>query len=397
MTDVITVSALNRYVKDLLERDIVLTDVAISGEISNFTNHVKTGHYYFTVKDEKCAVKVVMLKWHVKNLNFAPKNGDSVIVRGQITLYEPQGAFQINADAMFNAGAGAIQLAFDKLKEKLEAKGYFAPERKKMLPEFPKCVGLITSKTGAAIQDIFNVANRRNPNAEFLLCPTNVQGASAESEITAAIKMLDKTKRCDVIIIARGGGSKEDLYVFNSEEIANAAYKCKTPLVSAIGHETDFCILDFVADLRAPTPSAAAEIVVPDMQSEVENVNLIFANIMINRLNDCFERTQRQKSSYALKQIAKYPQTQVAHIDYLKLAIMQTINGKIKSAKKSTLHYAAMGDSLNPLGVLARGYSIVKKGDNIIKSTVNININDDLNIKLHQGKINCKVISTKDD
>ncbi len=400
MTDVISVSALNAYVKNLLERDIVLTDVAINGEISNFSHHIKTGHYYFTIKDEKCTVKVVMFRHNTANINFMPKNGDSVIVRGQITLYEAQGSFQINADAMFEHGIGTIQIAFEKLKQKLEAKGYFAPERKKMLPEFPKCVGLVTSKTGAAVQDIYNVTTRRNPSANFLLCSVNVQGSYAENEIAAAIQTLDKSKRCDVIIVARGGGSIEDLYVFNSEIIANAAYKCKTPIVSAIGHETDFCILDFVADLRAPTPSAAAEIVMPNMQNELENANLIFdsiKNLMINRLLECQEKTKLYANNYVLKQVAKYPATQMAHIYSIKFNIMQNMHSKIKQAKKSVLHYATLGDSLNPMGVLARGYSIVKKDNYIVKTAQSVSVGDDINVKLHSGEIECKVTNIKGD
>ncbi len=398
MADVISVSALNAYVKTLLENDAVLTDIAISGEISNFTHHIKTGHYYFTIKDEVCSVKCVMFRTYASRINFEPANGLSVIIRGQITLYEQQGSFQINADSMFLHGAGAIQAAFDKLKTKLEKQGLFDEEHKKQLPEFPSNVGLITSKTGAALQDILNVTKRRNPNANFLLCSTNVQGESAASEIVNAIKKLDSIKKCDVIIIARGGGSKEDLWVFNNEQIAMAAFKCKTPIVSAIGHEIDFCILDYVADMRAPTPSAAAEIVMPNMQSEIEQLNILFENIKLYALSNvdaCVNKFKTQQDNTVLKHFLQYPTQQAQNINDLKVLIKKTVNQKMQESKKGIKHYASLGESLNPYSVLARGYSIVKKDKAVIKNAKQVSVNDDITVNLHKGKIYCKIIKTE--
>ncbi len=394
MADVISVSALNAYVKTLLESDYVLTDVGIRGEISNFTRHSKTGHCYFTIKDEKCNVKVVMFRSYASRVNFEPENGLSVILRGQITLYEQQGTFQINADSMFLDGVGAIQEAFERLKEKLEKQGLFDMKHKKMLPEFPRCVGLITSKTGAAIQDIFNVTKRRNPNAHFLLAPTNVQGDSAATEIVNAIKILDATNRCDVIIIARGGGSKEDLWVFNSEDIAHAAFNCTTPIVSAIGHEIDFSILDFVADLRAPTPSAAAEIVMPNMEDELDNLNKGFENIrncVLNHIDMCYNKLRMSENFALIRQISTKPANELVQLQSTKKRIKRTMAQKLHEVQSGVKHYATLGESLNPYGVLARGYCFVKKGDTVIKSVEQVKTNDNLEINLHEGKLNCTV------
>ncbi len=394
MADVISVSALNAYVKTLLERDYVLSDVAIRGEISNFTRHFKTGHCYFTVKDETCSVKAVMFRGHAGKLNFEPENGLAVIIRGQITLYEQQGTFQINADAMFLDGVGAIQAAFEKLKAKLEQQGLFDEKHKKALPEFPKCVGLVTSKTGAAMQDILNVAQRRNKGAHFLLYSAKVQGDDAKQDIIDGIKALDKSKKCDVIIVTRGGGSKEDLWVFNNEEIANAAFACKTPIVSAIGHEIDFCILDFVADLRAPTPSAAAEIVIPNMEKELENLNMLFENIRysaLNYFNVCYNKLNTFKSFPQLKRISDYPGEQIMRINNLQKLVQRNANQTLSDITKRTQHFATLGESLNPYGILARGYSVVKKDGTVLKYAKNVDINDNISVSLHKGTLHCKV------
>ena len=279
MANVISVTALNRYVKSILESDAVLTDIALRGEVSNFTNHYKTGHFYFTLKDEKCAVKAVMFRSYAQQLSFVPENGMRVIVRCRVSLFERDGAFQVYVEDLFPDGLGAMQMAFEQLKARLEREGLFAPEHKKPLPRHPRRIGLVTSRTGAAIQDILNVTRRRCPGMEFVLCPVNVQGAEAAPGIVRAIQVLGARDDIDVIIVARGGGSREDLWVFNDEAIARAAYACRVPLVSAIGHEIDFCILDFVADLRAPTPSAAAELATPDMWGELAFLCRLHASI----------------------------------------------------------------------------------------------------------------------
>ena len=263
MAEVITVTALNRYVKALLDGNDLLYDLALRGEVANFVRNAKSGHCYFTLRDSQSSVKAVMFRSDAQRLAFRPEEGMRVVVRCRATLYEAGGAFQVYVNAMFPDGIGEAQLALEQLKAQLQAEGLFAPEHKKPLPAYPERIGLVTSRTGAALQDIKNVIGRRWPAVKLLLCPVSVQGFEAAQEVADAIALLDR-RGVDEIIVARGGGSREDLWVFNAECIARAAYRCKTPLLSAIGHEIDYTILDFVADCRAPTPSAAAELAVPD-------------------------------------------------------------------------------------------------------------------------------------
>ena len=279
MAELLTVTALNRYVKARLDGDDFLFDLALRGEIANFVQNARSGHCYFSLRDEQSSVKAVMFRSDARRLAFRPEEGMRVVVRCRATLYERDGAFQIYVNDMFPDGIGAAQLAFEQLKARLEAEGLFDPAHKKPLPAYPQCIGLVTSRTGAALQDIRNVIGRRWPLARLLLCPVNVQGFEAAGEIAAAIRRLDQTGKADVILVARGGGSREDLWVFNAEVIARAAYRCKTPLISAIGHEIDYTLLDFVADLRAPTPSAAAELAVPDRAALRRSVDEIYQNI----------------------------------------------------------------------------------------------------------------------
>ena len=279
MAEIITVSVLNRYVKTLLERDAVLDGLAVRGEIAGFVHHYKSGHYYFSLRDEQCSIKAVMFSRDARRLPFTPQNGMRVILRGRVSLFERDGAYQLYVEEMIPDGVGSMQLALEQLKARLAAEGLFDPARKKPIPTEPACIGLVTSATGAAIQDIRNVLTRRWPLVQVLLAPVNVQGQQAAGEISAAIRRLDADGRPDVILVARGGGSREDLWVFNDEGIARAAAGCKTPLVSAIGHEIDYCILDLVADLRAPTPSAAAELCVPDQGQIMHKIQLFQENI----------------------------------------------------------------------------------------------------------------------
>ena len=268
MADVISVSELNHYVKTLLDVNDGLFDLALRGEIANFVQNARSGHCYFSLRDEACSVKAVMFRTDARRMAFRPEEGMRVVVRCRATLYERDGAFQVYVNEMFPDGLGAAQLALEQLKARLEKEGLFDPAHKKPLPAYPKCIGVVTSKTGAALQDIRNVISRRWPSVRLLLCPVTVQGFEAARQIAAAIHTLDQSGRVDEIIVARGGGSREDLWVFNAEEIARAAFRCKTPLISAIGHEIDYTLLDFVADQRAPTPSAAAELAVPDREEQ---------------------------------------------------------------------------------------------------------------------------------
>ena len=363
MAEVISVSALNQYVKTLLDANDLLFDLALRGEIANFVQNARSGHCYFSLRDETSSVKAVMFRSDARRLGFRPEEGMKVIVRCRATLYERDGAFQVYVNDMFPDGIGSAQLAFEQLKAKLDREGLFAAERKKPLPRFPKCIGLVTSKTGAALQDIRNVIGRRWPAVRLLLCPVSVQGFEAADEIAAAIDRLDKSGQGDEIIVARGGGSREDLWVFNAERIARAASRCKTPLISAIGHEIDFTILDFVADQRAPTPSAAAELAVPDRAEFSRKLCNLEENIHIsiqNRLSLCYNRLDETVQPLSRQnmqaQLAGHQQQLEAVSGQLQTAAQK----KQQDAGLRLRHAAALAATLNPYGVLARGYALVQ-------------------------------------
>lgn len=363
MAEVISVSALNQYVKTLLDANDLLFDLALRGEIANFVQNARSGHCYFSLRDETSSVKAVMFRSDARRLGFRPEEGMKVIVRCCATLYERDGAFQVYVNDMFPDGIGSAQLAFEQLKAKLDREGLFAAERKKPLPRFPKCIGLVTSKTGAALQDIRNVIGRRWPAVRLLLCPVSVQGFEAADEIAAAIDRLDKSGQVDEIIVARGGGSREDLWVFNAERIARAASRCKTPLISAIGHEIDFTILDFVADQRAPTPSAAAELAVPDRAEFSRKLCNLEENIHIsiqNRLSLCYNRLDETVQPLSRQnmqaQLAGRQQQLKAVSEQLQTAARE----KQQDAGLRLRHAAALAATLNPYGVLARGYALVQ-------------------------------------
>ena len=304
MANYINVTSLNRLAKRVLEQCDPLNDLIVCGEISGFTRHYKSGHLYFTLKDENASIKTVMFRSQAQLLNFEPQNGMLVLVYGRATIYERDGAFQLYADYMKPFGAGAAQMAFDALYKKLEAEGLFAPERKRPLPAVPRCIGVVTSKTGAAWQDVQNVIGRRWPMVKLLLAPVSVQGIEAEKSIVDGIRRLDRDPRPDLILVTRGGGSKEDLWVFNSERIARAAAACRRPVVSAVGHEIDTSILDYVADLRAPTPSAAAELCVPDQGDVRQKIFILQQNIqknIQNRCNLCYNRFNQLATAQLLQ------------------------------------------------------------------------------------------------
>ena len=363
MAEVITVSALNRYVKTLLDANDALFDLALRGEIANFVQNARSGHCYFSLRDDVCSVKAVMFRTDARRLAFRPEEGMRVVVRCRATLYERDGAFQLYVNDMFPDGIGAAQLALEQLKAKLEQEGLFAPEHKKPLPRFPQCIGLVTSKTGAALQDIRNVIGRRWPAVRLLLAPVNVQGFEAAEEIADAITRLDKSERVDEIIVARGGGSREDLWVFNAEVIARAAYRCKTPLISAIGHEIDFTILDFVADQRAPTPSAAAELAVPDCAEQGRKLCTLEENIhncIQFKLSLCYNRLEQTEQLLSRAGVQAALEERAARLDTLAGRLQTAARGKLQAGELRLKHTAALAASLNPYGVLARGYAMVQ-------------------------------------
>ena len=394
MERAITVSQLNRYAKDLLEQDVLLQDLAVSGEISNFTNHFKTGHLYFSLKDETASVKAVMFRTDAQRLSFVPENGMKVLVSCRVSLYERDGAFQVYVRRMALDGQGAMQAAFEQLKKKLAAQGLFDAAHKKTLPQMPKAVGLVTSKTGAALQDILNVARRRCPMASFLLCPANVQGAQAAQQVTRAIQTLDASGKCDVIIVARGGGSTEDLWEFNNETLARAAYACRTPLVSAVGHEIDFTILDFVADCRAPTPSAAAEIVLPDMAQRIAAVRKTAASLR-QMMHAKLSRANYQLSSCKTKASTETATTKIERrrgdLNRLRARAYEGMQNKTERLQMRLAHAAQMAESLNPYGVLARGYAFVQREPSAVEKSAVLTEGEQVTLITKQAQAVCTV------
>lgn len=362
MADYISVSALNRMVRRVLDDCAPLSDVIVCGELSGFTRHYKSGHLYFTLKDENASVKGVMFRGQARLLNFEPQNGMRVLAYGRATLYERDGAFQLYVDYMRPFGAGAAQMAFEALYKKLEAEGLFAPERKRPLPPAPRCIGVVTSKTGAAWQDVQTVIARRWPQTKLLLAPVTVQGLEAERSIVAGIRALDRDPRPEIILVTRGGGSKEDLWIFNSERIARAAAACRKPLVSAVGHEIDTTILDYVADLRAPTPSAAAELCVPDRREFLQKIAILQENIqksMQNRLQICYNTFSMTAAGASMQNQRRAMARRAQDLARVQDAVQLAQQHHTRRAGESLRSAAALAQSLNPYGILARGYAIV--------------------------------------
>ena len=364
MADYINVTSLNRLAKQVLAQCDPLNDLIVCGEISGFTRHYKSGHLYFTLKDENASIKTVMFRSQAQLLNFEPQNGMLVLVYGRATIYERDGAFQLYADYMKPFGAGAAQMAFDALYKKLEAEGLFAPERKRPLPAVPQCIGVVTSKTGAAWQDVQNVIRRRWPMVKLLLAPVSVQGIEAERSITEGIRRLDRDPRPDLILVTRGGGSKEDLWVFNAERIARAAAACRKPVVSAVGHEIDTSILDYVADLRAPTPSAAAELCVPDQSDVRQKIFILQQNIqknIQNRCKLCYNRFDQLATAQILQRQHQQLARRGRELAGLQAAVQQAAQHRMQDAQRSLQHAASVAQSLSPYAVLARGYALTER------------------------------------
>ena len=364
MADYINVTSLNRLARQVLAQCEPLNDLIVCGEISGFVRHYKSGHMYFTLKDETASVKSVMFRNSAQLLNFQPQNGMLVLAYGHATIYERDGAFQLYVDYMKPFGAGAAQMAFDALYKKLDAEGLFAPERKRPLPPVPQCIGVVTSKTGAAWQDVQNVIGRRWPMVKLLLAPVNVQGIEAERSIVAGIRALDADKRPDLILVTRGGGSKEDLWVFNSERIARAAAACRKPVVSAVGHEIDTTILDYVADLRAPTPSAAAELCVPDREEWRQKIFILQQNIqknIQNRCKLCYNRFDQLATAQLLQRQHQQLARRERELAGLQAAVQQAAQHRMQDAQRNLQHAASVAQSLSPYAVLARGYAMVEK------------------------------------
>lgn len=392
---VLSVSQLNRYVKSRMDADENLYNVFLIGEISNFTDHYKTGHFYFSLKDEEAQIKAVMFRSNAVKVKFHVENGLRVIVRGRVSLYEAAGSYQVFVDDMQPDGAGALQLAFEQLKEKLAQEGLFDTAHKKQIPKYPKRIGVITSETGAAIQDILNILDRRYPLAEVIIAPVLVQGDGAPEQLVSAIEQFNLLACADVLIVGRGGGSAEDLWAFNDERLAYAVYRSEIPIISAVGHETDFTICDFTADLRAPTPSAAAELAVPNINTlyaEISALQTRLQNAAVAHLQVC----RRDFTYLARKSVLQNP---VVYFDALRMRLL-TVNSAFEVLQKSVLHKArirlqenaAKLQTLSPLSVLARGYTIAELSDKtVLQSVAQLHKDDSFILQLSDGKADCVV------
>lgn len=391
---VLSVSQINFYIKSIIENDGSLQFVLVTGEISNLTVHQRSGHIYLSLKDSNSVISAVMFAGNARRLKFRLENGMKVICRGRISVYEPSGRYQLYIEDMQPDGVGALTLAFEQLKKSLAQKGLFDNAHKKPLPKFPKTIGVITSPTGAAVQDITNIIRRRFPSADIVLAPVLVQGESAPEQLVRAVNKFSASKIADVVIIGRGGGSAEDLWAFNDEQLAYAVYNCETPIISGVGHETDFTVCDFVADVRASTPSAAAELAVPDRQELMSYYfkQKQYISAMLDRkiktVQLRLENQQRRMSASSPKLKAEQLEKQLSAKSEKLTRFMN-----IYISNKENKLIAAKGklDGLNPLNVLNRGYAIAEKDEKIITSSKQLKDGDDFTVILSDGKINAKV------
>ena len=412
----ITVTQLTRYIKYKIDNDTNLQEVFLKGEISNFKAHSR-GHYYFTLKDENSRINAIMFASQTKNIKFMPEDGMKVLVTGKISVYEANGGYQIYVSDMIEDGIGNLYIAYEQLKKKLEDKGLFDKSKKKQIPKIPKRVGVITAPTGAAIRDIISTIKRRFPLTEIILLPALVQGAEAAPSIVEQINNA-KNFDLDTLIIGRGGGSIEDMWCFNDEEVAYAIYNCDIPTISAVGHEIDFTIADFVADLRAPTPTGAAELAVPnrlDIINYIDQLNIRSKKIIINKIEFLKQKLTDITSKYILKNpmsIYEIKEQQFSNlVDKLKYNIINIYNQKekkylnitssfifkeplkiIEKKEQKYIQILSKLETLSPLSTIKRGYSILRKDNKVIAKTKDLVKNDKVQLELSDGKINMEVL-----
>ena len=390
----VSVSDLNLYIKEKIAGDEALNAVVVKGEISNFKAHY-TGHFYFTLKDVKSLIKCIMFKSYAERINFKPKDGMKVIVFGGVSVFERDGIYQIYAKAMMEQGVGDLYAAYEKLIEDLAKEGLFDESHKKKIPLKPKIIGVLSSQTGAVIRDIINVSTRRNPNCYIRLLPVPVQGPGAAKEIVKGIETMNEKKLADVIILARGGGSLEDLWPFNEEIVARAIYNSEIPIISAVGHETDFTIADFVSDLRAPTPSAAAELANPDIYELKNKINTLNERARLS-LKKKLELMKMKYQSLMNSKVFTDPiqnmQNNYLRIDGFIKRLENSIELKQKGVQKDFKSMALKLDALSPLKTMVRGFSIIEKDGKIIKSSKNLEKDDEVSIKLIDGNKQAKIM-----
>lgn len=395
MQSVLSVAQVNKHIKELISKDRILSNIWVKGEISNYKLHY-SGHAYFTIKDESGVLRCVMFKSHGDKLRFKPQNGSKVIVRGYISVFERDGQYQLYAEEMQPDGMGDLHLAFEQLKKKLLEEGLFKTEYKKKLPFLPKSIGVVTSPTGAVIRDIIHVAGRRFRNVHIKVFAVAVQGEQAPQQIARAINKINEARCADVIIVARGGGSLEELWAFNDEQVARSIFHSKIPVISAVGHETDFTIADFVADVRAPTPSAAAELAVPEKAAIINTLsgfNTRLKNSLVKHVDLKKEKLMRLTGSTAFKQPYNKVYQERMRMDIINKNLYREVSMKREREGAKFALLAEKLNALSPLTILSRGYSIVtdKQADKVVKSVSSLHAGDVLEITFQDGKADCVV------
>lgn len=390
----ITVNQLNNYVKSLIENDVHLTYISVTGEISNFKNHFSSGHWYFTLKDSAASVRCVMFRINTARVKFNVRDGDRVVLRGKVSLYEKDGQYQFYAEEIHPLGDGDLALAFKQVKEKLEKEGLFDESSKRSLVKYPKRIAVITSDTGAAVKDIINILEKRYSLCEVVSCPVNVQGEYAVSNMISALDKVYGLGGIDTIIIGRGGGSAEDLQAFNSEILARKIYESPIPVISAVGHETDFTICDFVADVRASTPSHAAELATPDADEILSRINNL-RRIIVSRLKSKYEvsnlRYNSASNRFESLAIDDYFVKKQLSVDACSDKIFASTDMIVADAYLQAARLATRIDALSPLKTMSRGFSVVTKQGKPVKSAYSANIGDEIEIRFLDGKLGCKI------
>lgn len=393
MSSILTVSQLNRYISFRMKEDKNLRSILIKGEISNFTNHTKTGHLYFTLKDNECSVKAIMFNSMASRLRFTPSSGMNVIISANVQVFERDGIYQLYVNDMQPDGIGALYLAFEQLRKKLSEEGLFDEAIKKPLPPFPQKIGIVTSPDAAALKDMLNIISRRYPIAEVVIFPCLVQGENAPSSICTALKKADKCN-LDIIIVGRGGGSLEDLMAFNSESVARTIFLCNTPIISAVGHETDTTISDYAADLRAPTPSAAAELAVPEisaLNSYINSIEITLNKLIIGKITELRQDIDIKEQHLKLMLPAKKIETSRKTIDNAEQRINNALKNKILLSRAVLAEKSAALENLSPLKIMNRGYSLVYKDKKIIKSSSALKSGDKIDITLADGQVSAVI------
>lgn len=390
----LTVTQVNTYIKAILDENVHLKNIYIVGEISNFLHYFRSGHMYFTLKDDNSQLKAVMFSSNAQRIKFKPSDGMKVLCRGRISVYDKDGAYQFYVDDMQPDGIGTLAIAFEQLKDKLSKEGLFDEIYKKPIPKFPRKIGVAASDMGAAIEDIKNITKRRYPIAELVVVPTVVQGDSAPADICKSIKILDLRSDIDVIIVGRGGGSLEDLWAFNTEQVARAVFECETPIISAVGHETDYTICDFVSDLRAPTPSAAAELAVPDSATLInyfDGIKNRLLSYLHNKIDKEYQLLDNLLINTPLENMNDFINLKYDDLAVLQTRLVDAYSYFIEQKNNEFKNKISRLDALSPLKILLRGYTLASINNNAINDINSVKVNDEIDITFYNGKSKCIV------